>query len=85
MAFHLSAALVLAVMERRDLCRGQRIKLYIMAYLVYRFLTEFIRPEPRLVFTLTGYQLACLAWLPVFAFLWVRDAIAGEREASASR
>lgn len=73
-AFHLAAALALAVMERDDLFRGQRIKLYIMAYLVYRFATEFIRPEPRLLLGLTGYQLACLAWLPVFAALLVRDA-----------
>jgi phosphatidylglycerol:prolipoprotein diacylglycerol transferase len=71
--FHLSAAACLLVMERWNLCRGQRIKLYIMAYLVYRFATEFIRPEPRIWFSLTGYQWACLAWLPVFAMLWWRD------------
>lgn len=73
-AFHLAAALVLLVFERFDLFRGQRIKLYIMAYLVYRFATEFIRPEPRLWFSLTGYQCACLALLPLFAWLWLRDA-----------
>ena len=72
--FHLSAAAVLAVMERHDWCRGQRIKLYIMAYLIYRFATEFIRPEPTVWLSLTGYQWACLAWLPVFALLWVADA-----------
>lgn len=85
-AFHLSAAAVLAVMERRDLLRGQRIKFYIMAYLVYRLVTEFIRPEPRLWLSLTGYQWACLWLLPVFAVLWWRDRLAansgyGEREA----
>lgn len=73
-AFHLSAALALALLERHDLFRGQRIKLYIMAYLVYRFATEFIRPEPQLLWGLTGYQLTCLAFLPVFAALWARDA-----------
>ncbi len=71
--FHLSAAAVLAFMEDRDTCRGQRIKLYIMAYLVYRLATESIRPEPRLWWSLTGYQWACLACLPIFALLWVRD------------
>jgi phosphatidylglycerol:prolipoprotein diacylglycerol transferase len=71
--FHLAAAAVLAAMERDDLCRGQRIKLYIMSYLIYRFVSEFIRPEPRLWLALTGYQWACLAWLPVFALLWQRD------------
>ncbi|HVX09654.1 MAG TPA: prolipoprotein diacylglyceryl transferase family protein [Pirellulales bacterium] len=71
--FHLSAAAVLAFMEDHDVCRGQRIKLYIMAYLVYRLATEFIRPEPRLWWSLTGYQWACLACLPIFALLWLRD------------
>lgn len=72
-AFHLSAALGLTVLERLGLCRGQRMKLYIMVYLVYRFATEFIRPEPRLWLSLTGYQWACLVWMPVFAGLWITD------------
>ena len=72
-AFHLTAALGLFVLERCGWLRGQRIKLYIMAYLVYRFLTEWIRPEPRLWLSLTGYQWACLALLPVFGWLWWRD------------
>src|SRR3954468_6237794 len=45
-AFHLTAAVVLALLLRRHRLRGQLIKLYILAYLVYRFLTEFLRPEP---------------------------------------
>jgi phosphatidylglycerol---prolipoprotein diacylglyceryl transferase len=73
-AFHLTAAVVLAWLKRRGLLRGQLIKLYIIAYLVYRFLTEFIRPEPVLAYGLTGYQWACLGLLPVFIVLWVRDA-----------
>lgn len=78
-AFHLAAALGLLILERLDLLRGQRIKLYIMAYLVYRILTEFIRPEPRLWLSLTGYQWACLALLPVFGWLWLRDRVRGTR------
>lgn len=84
-AFHASAALGLTFMERRDLCRGQRIKLYIMAYLVYRFASEWIRPEPRLWLSLTGYQWACLAWLPVFAVLWFRDRQPMRRSEHAAR
>jgi phosphatidylglycerol---prolipoprotein diacylglyceryl transferase len=76
-AFHLCVAAVLLWMESRGLCQGQRIKLYIMAYLVYRFLSEFIRPEPQLWLSLTGYQWACLAWLPVFAVLWLHDQRSG--------
>ena len=73
-AFHLAAALVLAVVAARGLFRGQLIKLYIIAYLIYRFVTEFIRPEPVLALGLTGYQWACLGLVPVFIGLWARDA-----------
>ena len=72
-AFHLSAAAVLAWLWARGWLRGQLIKLYIMAYLAYRVMTEFIRPEPKLWLGLTGYQWAALALLPVFGYLWARD------------
>jgi phosphatidylglycerol:prolipoprotein diacylglycerol transferase len=77
-AFHLTAALVLWRLHERGLLRGQLIKAYILAYLAYRFATEFIRPEVRLWGGLTGYQWACLALVPVFAGLWVRDARAAD-------
>jgi phosphatidylglycerol:prolipoprotein diacylglycerol transferase len=72
-AFHLSAAFVLAWLQGRGWFRGQLIKLYILAYLAYRFITEFIRPEPVVALGLTAYQWAALGLMPVFAFLWVRD------------
>jgi len=72
-AFHLSIAGVLCELQSRRLFRGQLIKLYILSYLVYRFATEFIRPEARLWQGLTGYQWAALALMPVFAGLWWRD------------
>jgi phosphatidylglycerol:prolipoprotein diacylglycerol transferase len=72
-AFHLSCAVVLAVLQARGLFRGQLIKLYILAYLVYRFATEFIRPEPKLWLGLSVYQWAILLFAPVFVFLLLRD------------
>jgi phosphatidylglycerol:prolipoprotein diacylglycerol transferase len=72
--FHLLAASILWQMQKRQLFRGQLIKLYILAYLVYRFATEYLRPEARLWSGLTGYQWACLALAPLFIGLWVRDA-----------
>ena len=79
--FHLSAAACLVAIERQGWFPRQRIKLYLLAYLVYRFLSETIRPEPRLGLGLTGYQWACLALMPVVALLWVRD----RRPAAAAR
>jgi phosphatidylglycerol:prolipoprotein diacylglycerol transferase len=73
-AFHLSMAAVLFALQRRGLFRGQLIKLYILSYLVYRFLTEMIRPEARLAGGLTGYQWAALVMFGLFAWLWARDA-----------
>ena len=65
---------MLEVLSRRGLLRGQLIKLYILAYLGYRFLTEIIRPEARLWGGLTGYQWAALVLAGVFVWLWLRDA-----------
>ena len=72
-AFHLIAAVVLYQLERRGLFRGQLIKLYIVAYAMYRFASELIRPEARLWGDLTGYQWASLVLIPLFAWLWARD------------
>src|SRR6188472_4411366 len=54
-AFHLTAAVVLFGLQRRGMFRGQLIKLYILSYLVYRLITETIRPEAKLLGGLTGY------------------------------
>ena len=67
-------AIVLWQLLRRGMFRGQLIKLYFISYLAYRFLTEFLRPEPRLWLGLTGYQWAALALGPLFAILWWQDA-----------
>ena len=72
-AFHATAAGVLFTLQQRQLLRYQLIKLYIIAYLAFRFATEFIRPEQVLWVGLTGYQLASLALIPPFILLWVQD------------
>ncbi len=72
-AFHLTCAAILGKLQARGLFRGQLIKLYILAYLVYRFATEYLRPEPKLWLDLTAYQWAALGLVPVFVLLWWRD------------
>lgn len=72
-AFHFACAAILAQLQAQGMFRGQLIKLYIIAYLLYRFATEFIRPELKLWLDLTAYQWAAIAFLPVFVGLWVRD------------
>lgn len=73
MLFHLTAAGVLWQLERRQLFPRQRLKLYLAAYCVFRFCTEFLRPEVPLWGGLTGYQWTALAMLPVLALLWWQD------------
>jgi phosphatidylglycerol:prolipoprotein diacylglycerol transferase len=72
--FHLGAAVVLLTLLRKGLLRGQLIKLYIMSYMSYRFITEWIRPEPDLWLGLTFYQWSALVFVPLFGLLWRRDA-----------
>ena len=54
--FHLAMAALLFEIARRGLFRHQRLKLYLIAYCAFRFVTEFIRPEPPLGLGLTFYQ-----------------------------
>lgn len=72
-AFHALMAVGLHRLREEGRYPRQLMKLYILSYLVYRFLTEFIRPEPRLFEGLTGYQLIALAMFPLFVYLWRRD------------
>ena len=83
-AFHLSCAAILVQMQARRVCRGQLVKIYIIAYLAYRFFTEFIRPEPRVWFGWTAYQWAALVFIALFAMLWRRD-VTGMRKQAAGR
>jgi phosphatidylglycerol:prolipoprotein diacylglycerol transferase len=84
-AFHVSMSTLLWQLQQEGRFRGQLIKLYFLAYMGYRFATEFIRPEVRLWGGLTGYQWACLVLAPGFAALWVRDARARARRDAAER
>ncbi len=72
--FHLVIAWLMAALRQQGIWRGQLVKFYIISYLAYRWLTEFIRPEPKMWLAFTGYQWFALAVMPVFAWLWWRDA-----------
>ncbi len=74
-AFHAAAAVVLWMLLKRGIFRGNLIKLYIIAYAIYRFFSEMIRPEPRMMGGLSAYQWSSLALIVVFALLWRHDAI----------
>jgi phosphatidylglycerol:prolipoprotein diacylglycerol transferase len=71
--FHLSMAVVLLKLLRRQVLTGQHFKLYLICYGIYRFLTEFIRPEPRDMLGLTFYQWLALVMAGAMVVLWVWD------------
>ena len=71
--FHASAAVGLIFLVRSGVFQGNLFKLYVITYAAYRFLTETIRPEPRILLGLTPYQWASLAIIAVFSCLWYRD------------
>ncbi len=72
--FHASMALVLWQLAKRRLLRFQRIKLYILSYMLFRFVAELWRPEPRLALGLTFYQWSAAAFALLFAGLFWLDA-----------
>lgn len=76
--FHAMAALTLWRLQQRGalipLLRGNLFKVYVIAYAGYRFFSEWIRPEPRVLWGLTGYQWGALALIVIFGWLWRVDA-----------
>jgi phosphatidylglycerol:prolipoprotein diacylglycerol transferase len=84
-AFHAMAALLLAGALSRGLWRGHLIKVYIIGYaIIYRFFSEFLRPEARFVGDLTAYQWASVVLALGFLWLWRHDERRVARESPAS-
>ena len=82
--FHLTAAIVLASLQNRGMFRNQLIKLYFISYCVYRFLSEYVRPEARDVSGMTAYQWVASILVALFAWLWWRDALSDQDKLSRS-
>ncbi len=75
--FHLGMAIVVGSVTARRLIPDHRLQLYLIAYAVYRFATEFIRPEPVAAWGLTFYQWAAavlgLGLAAQWFFEWRRE------------
>jgi phosphatidylglycerol:prolipoprotein diacylglycerol transferase len=81
--FHLTMAGVLLLLLRLDVLRCQHLKLYLIAYGVYRFLTEYIRPEPPGLLGLTFYQWVSVVLVVGLSGQWFVDRRCGLAEAEA--
>lgn len=69
--FHLMLAGVLLLALLSDGLSGRRLKLYLIAYGVFRFSTEFLRPEPAWWLGLTFYQWAAALLAAAMVAQWV--------------
>jgi len=71
--FHLLMAGTLIVIIRRGWLVNQRLKFYLICYGLYRFATEFIRPEPVVAVGLTWYQWGCTVMVVGLLIQWWID------------
>jgi phosphatidylglycerol---prolipoprotein diacylglyceryl transferase len=82
--FHFSMAAILFLLARKQLLPTHRLQLYLVAYCVFRFLTEYIRPEPVWLLGLTFYQWTALSLAAALICQWAWDDLA-EKRATRSR
>jgi len=73
-AFHIACAGCIVIAEKHRWMAGCRLKIYLLAYLAFRFMTEWIRPEPITSIGLTIYQVACLILATSLIGLWYSEA-----------
>jgi len=80
-AFHGFAAVALVWIAHKKWFVYHQLKLYLIAYLIFRFFSEWLRPESKVLLNLTSYQIASVILIAVLVTLWIstsRDNIAGE-------
>ena len=78
--FHAGMVVVLWVLIRADALPGRRLMLYLIAYGVYRFRTEFLRPEPAEWLGLTFYQWAAAVLVAGLSAQWLAERRRGPRQ-----
>ncbi len=71
--FHFLCVLVFLWCYQRGWFPGQLAKIYLITYALFRFATEWLRPELPIYAGLTGYQVASLVMAGLFSWLLWRD------------
>ncbi len=69
-AFHLGMAGIIALLMRTGQWPGHRLQFYLIGYCGFRFLTEWVRPEPASLGGLTFYQWLSLAFAAALVAQW---------------
>lgn len=81
--FHFALAGLLLWLTFEGTLRYQRLKLFLIAYGVFRFATEFIRPEPVSWLGLTFYQWVAVLLIAALSIQWLVDRPLARRELDA--
>ena len=71
--FHLACAIILWQLIRSQMFRQQLLKLYLIAYCVFRFATELIRPAEPYALGLTFYQWVTTIFAVFLIVQWACD------------
>ncbi|HEV8060435.1 MAG TPA: prolipoprotein diacylglyceryl transferase family protein [Gemmataceae bacterium] len=71
--FHFTMAMVLFVLARKNKLPTHRLQFYLIAFCVFRFFTEYIRPEPPWFLGWTFYQWTAVAMALGLAGQWAWD------------
>jgi phosphatidylglycerol:prolipoprotein diacylglycerol transferase len=69
--FHASIAVLLWRMAGRDQIPTHRLQFFLISYCAYRFMSEFLRPEPVLALGFTFYQWFCACFAVALAAQWI--------------
>ena len=73
--FNLAVGCVFVMMVRRGILFGRLFALYLVAYGVLRFGTEFVRETPKVFGPLSGYQVLCVVMVVLGAWFVVRRTV----------
>lgn len=71
-AFMLALAGVLLAVRKRLTRRGDQFKLFMVAYMTFRLLVDFLKPEPKVALGLSVIQWACVSALLYYALTATR-------------
>jgi len=77
--FQVGMGLLFVLLIRRRLLFGRLFSLYLIAYGLFRFLTEFVRDTPKSFGVLSGYQLLSLLMITLKAAFFLKRTLAPPR------
>ena len=80
--FHLTMALMIEMPLFKRRLNSHRLQFYLISYACYRFVTEWIRPEPVYAWGLTFYQWASLVLAAGLSFQWFIESRRTRQEAT---